>query len=155
MIMRSGLSLLNRVADRNEALAGDILEGYRLRQSALWFWREFLGALLTGAFRSTGEIRPIKLVQHPTWQQPREDFEKTRRMLRTAGLSASPVDGIGGMSMAIAIAAISVMQPVLWIVLAFGIVLGSLVGLLRALSGRWRAPQSPTGVVLFSHHARF
>jgi len=152
IIMRPGFALLHRIADRNEALAGDLLEGYAQRQSALWFWRELLGAMLSGAFRSTGEIRPIKLVQFPSWQQPREDFEKTRRMLATVGLSASPVDGIGGMSIAIAIAAISLLQPMLWVILLFGIILGSVAGLLRALSGKWQRKQSPKGVVLFSHH---
>ena len=79
---RLGLAILNRLADRNEALAGDLLEGFRLKQSRLWFWRELAGAIVTGGFRRT-EIRPIRLVDFPT-------LAATARGLR--GEAAQPSD---------------------------------------------------------------
>jgi hypothetical protein len=83
------MAILNRLAEHNEALAGDLVEGFRLKQSRLWFWRELAGAIVTGGFRRA-EIRPIRLVDFPTWQQPSEDFAAKRRNLQTFGLSASP-----------------------------------------------------------------
>lgn len=152
---RLGLAILNRLADRNEALAGDLVEGLRIKQSRLWFWRELAGAIVTGGFRRA-EIRPIRLVDFPTWQQPREDFAAKRRNLQTLGLSASPVEGIGGISIVMVIFLISLLEPVLWIVLAFGMILGMTVGAVRVYLRRNQrtAPDPPTGLVLFNHHAR-
>ena len=152
---RLGLAILNRLADRNEALAGDLLEGFRLKQSRLWFWRELAGAIVTGGFRRS-EIRPIRLVDFPTWQQPREDFDASRRKVQTLGLSASPVEGVGGISIVVVILFISLLEPALWIVLAFGMILGMTAGAVRVYLRRNQktAPDPPTGLVLFNHHAR-
>ena len=151
---RLGLAILNRLADRNEALAGDLLEGYRLRQSRVWFWRELLGAIASGSFRKT-EIRPLKLVEFPSWKAPLENFEAKRRKLQTLGLSASPVEGIGGLSIIAIVFFITLFQPVLWVMLSAGFVAGTAVGLALAAYRRRHRPtpgSDLTTVVLFPHH---
>ena len=131
-----GLALLDRLADRNEALAGDLLEEYRSRQSRIWFWRQLLTAIARGAFRQTNEFRKLKLVDFPSWLPPREDFAAKRLQLQTLGLSASPVRGISGLSIVIVIIAITLVEPYLWVMLAFGILAGILAGVLRVAFGR-------------------
>jgi hypothetical protein len=153
---RLGLAILNRLADRNEALAGDLLEGFRLKQSRLWFWRELIGAILTGGFRRA-EIRPIRLVDFPSWQPPREDFARKRRNLQVLGLSASPVEGIGGISIVVVIMLISLVEPALWVMLALGMVTGIAIGIGRAMyrSRHMPAPGADlTTLVLFNRQAR-
>jgi hypothetical protein len=151
-----GGAILSRLADRNEALAGDLLEGFRIKQSRLWFWRELLGAIITGGFRRSIEVRPIKLVEFPSLPPAHEDFAAKRIRLQTLGLSASPVDGVSGWSIAAIIMLISALEPALWIMLAMGMGVGIAVGLGRVAYRRrhMTAPGADlTTVVLFSHHA--
>ena len=151
-----GGAILRRLADRNEALAGDILEGFQLKQSRLWFWRELVGAILTGGFRRSIEVRPIKLVEFPSLPPVHEDFAAKRIRLQTLGLSASPVGGISGWTMVTLIMLISALEPALWIMLAMGMGVGIAVGIGRVIYRR-RHMTTPgadlTTVVLFSHHA--
>jgi hypothetical protein len=153
---RLGAAILSRLADRNEALAGDILEGFRIKQSRLWFWRELIGAILTGAFRRSIEVRPIKLVDFPSLPPVHEDFAAKRIRLQTLGLSASPVSGISGWTIVTLIALISALEPALWVMLAMGMGVGIAIGIGRVIYRR-RHMTTPgadlTTVVLFSHHA--
>jgi len=153
---RLGAAILHRLADRNEALAGDILEGFRIKQSRLWFWREVIGAILTGAFRRSIEVRPIKLVDFPSLPPVHEHFAAKRIRLQTLGLSASPVSGISGWTIVTLIALISALEPALWVMLAMGMGVGVAIGIGRVLYRR-RHMTTPgadlTTVVLFSHHA--
>lgn len=153
---RLGAVILHRLADRNEALAGDILEGFRIKQSRLWFWRELAGAILTGAFRRSIEVRPIKLVEFPSLPPAHEDFAAKRIRLQTLGLSASPVSGISGWSIVTLIMLISALEPALWVMLAMGMGVGIAVGIGRVIYRRrhmTRPGADLTTVVLFSHHA--
>ena len=153
---RLGAAILHRLADRNEALAGDILEGFRIKQSRAWFWRELIGALITGGFRRSIEVRPIKLVEFPTLVPAHEDFAAKRTRLQTLGLSASPVGGVSGWTIATLIMLISALEPALWIMLAGGMGVGIAVGIARVAYRRrhMTAPGADlTTVVLFSHHA--
>ena len=153
---RLGADILHRLADRNDALAGDILEGFRIKQSRLWFWRELIGAILTGAFRRSIEVRPIKLVDFPSLPPVHEDFAAKRIRLQTLGLSASPVSGISGWTIVTLIALISALEPALWVMLAMGMGVGVAIGIGRVIYRR-RHMTTPgadlTTVVLFSHHA--
>jgi hypothetical protein len=36
------------LGNKNEALAGDLLEEFRQRRSVAWYWRQVLGAILVG-----------------------------------------------------------------------------------------------------------
>jgi hypothetical protein len=155
---RLGLALLNRLAERsdNEALAGDLLEGFRLKQSRLWFWRELAGAILSGSFRRTTFVRPIKLVEFPSLPPVHEDFAAKRLRLQTLGLSASPVSGISGWSISAIIILISVLEPALWMMLAFGMCTGIAIGIGRAVYRRRHMPvpgADLTTLVLFNRQS--
>jgi hypothetical protein len=151
-----GAAILRQLADRNEALAGDILEGFQLKQSRVWFWRELVGAIITGGFRRPIEVRPIKLVEFPSLPLAHEDFAAKRIRLQTLGLSASPVNGISGWTIVTLIMLISALEPALWIMLVMGMGVGIAVGIGRIIYRR-RHMTTPgadlTTVVLFSHHA--
>lgn len=154
---RLGVAILNRLADRNEALAGDLLEGFQLKQSRVWFWREFAGAILTGGFRKSILIRPIKLVEFPSLHPPKEDFAASRLRLQTLGLSASPVSGVSGFSIVMVIWLITALQPVLWALLSVGAICGIAIGIYRVRRARLH-PLDPgadmTTLVLLDHHSR-
>lgn len=144
---RLGAAILNRLADRNDALAGDILEGFAARGSRFWFWRELVGAVLTGGFRRSSEVRPLKLVEFPSWRAPLENFEARRQRLQTLGLGASPVEGIGGISIVAVIFLITLIAPLLWLMLAVGVLCGVAVGVVRVRLQR-RHPIDPLSHVL-------
>jgi hypothetical protein len=128
---RLGAAILARLADRNEPLAGDILEGYQLRRSHLWFWRELIGAILNGSFRESSEVRPIKLVEFPSLAPLREDFAAKRARLQTLGLSASPVSGVSGWTIFALVYLITVVEPLLWFMLSVGLLAGLAIGIAR------------------------
>ena len=133
---RLGLFLLDRLSDRNEGLAGDLIEEFHVSQSAWRFWRQLVVAIVTGGFRRPIEIRPIRLVDAPTWQEPREDFSAKRQRVQTSGLGASPVAGIGGIGIVAIIFLIAYVQPAYLILLGCAVVLGIAIGVVRALRSR-------------------
>lgn len=153
-------TILDRLADRNEALAGDLLEAYRAKPSRLRLWRELIGALAAGAFRNTGEIRPLKLLDGLPPVIPRIHFEPHDLPLHTLGLAvltASPVRGIGGLGIVATVLLITLVEPLLWWIPLAGLGGGAVVGAVL-LALRRRKPLSPdpdlTSIVLFDHHAR-
>jgi len=157
---RLAAAILDRLADRNEALAGDLLEAYRARPSRLRLWREIVGAVVTGAFRTTGEIRPLKLVDGLPPVMRRIDLRPAdthSHVLGLAVLTGSPVHGIGGIGLVATVLLISFVQPALWWIVLTGVAGGVVLGAARVALRR-RLPLSPdphlTSVVLFDHHAR-
>jgi hypothetical protein len=157
---RLAAAILNRLADRNEALAGDLLEAYRAKPSSLRLWRELIGAVVTGAFRTTGEIRPLKLVDGLPPMMRRIDLKPADAHLHVLGLAvltASPVHGIGGLGIVATVMLISLLEPALWWIVLTGVAGGVVFGAARVALRR-RLPLSPdphlTSVVLFDHHAR-
>ena len=135
---RLGLALLNRLADRNEALAGDLVEGYQLRQSRVWFWTQLIGAILHGSFRPTGEIRPLQLVDFPTWQPPREDFDALRARLNRR-LGGSPATGIGSLGILTLTTLMSIVAPALWTLVLLGALSGVTAGIILVAIRKRRA----------------
>jgi hypothetical protein len=133
---RLGLELLERLGNRNEALAGDLIEGFQLTQSRTWFWRQLLWAIATGSFRRPSEIRPLRLVESPSWQPPATDFAARRQSLQTRGLAASPVEGIGGIGIAAIILLMVIVRPSALTIVAAGAVLGIALGVTRIQFGR-------------------
>ena len=153
---RLGLVILEHFADRNEALAGDILEGFQLTRSHLWFWRELLTAIITGAFWQT-EIRPLKLVDNPTWQPPLEDYSAARTRLLTMGLGGTGIGGVGGLTVVAVVFGISALQPAFWILLMLGPILGLVIALFLVRRRRRHTIGDQSRlirVVLMEHHGR-
>jgi hypothetical protein len=141
---RLAVALLNRLADRNEALAGDLLEGYQLRRSRAWLWTQLIGAILNGSFRPTGEIRPLRLVDAPTWQAPRENFDVLRARLNRR-LGGSPALGIGSLGIVALMVLMSLVAPALWMLVLLGVLSGVAAGLIRVAIRKRRSAYSPGG----------
>lgn len=141
---RLAAALLNRIADRNEALAGDLLEGYQLRRSRVWFWTQLIGAILNGSFRPTGEIRPLRLVEAPTWQAPRENFDVLRARLNRR-LGGTPAVGIGSLGIVALMVLMSLVSPALWMLVLLGMLSGVTAGLIRVAIRRRRAIDTAAG----------
>lgn len=147
---RLGLALLERLGNRNEALAGDLVEGFQLTRSHPWFWRQVLWAIVTGSFRRPSEIRPLRLVEFPSWQPATADFAANRRALQTHGLAASPIEGVGGIGITALVLLTVLVSPSELTIVAAGVLLGIALGVARILFGRRTAlAGSPTGVILF------
>jgi len=133
---RLGLALLECLGNRNEALAGDLVEGFQLTRSHLWFWRQLLWAIATGQFRRPSEVRPLRLVELPSWQPVAPDFAASRRSLQTHGLAASPIEGIGGIGIAALILLTISVHPSALTIVAAGAVLGIPLGVVLIVLGR-------------------
>jgi hypothetical protein len=128
---RLGLFLLECLSDRNEGLAGDLIEEFHLSQSRSRFWRQLAVAIVTGGFRRPIEIRPIPLVDTPTRRQPPEDFAAKRQRLQTCGLAASPVASAGGLGVVFLMFLVAYVQPAYFILLGCALVLGAAIGVVR------------------------
>ena len=144
---RLGLALLERLGTRNEALAGDLVEGFQLTRSRLWFWQQLLWAIVTGSFRGPSEIRPLRLVASPSWQPAATDFATSRRRLQTRGLAASPIEGIGGIGLAALILLTVSVRPSALTIVGAGAALGIALGVARIVLGR-RTASAGTRILL-------
>jgi hypothetical protein len=126
---RIALWLLERFGPVNEPLAGDLVEGFELTGSRLWFWRQVLAAILFARPDGAREIRPLRLVD----REPLDDFRIIPVVRRTINLTASPIHGIGGLGLlALAIAISAVDVRLWWIALAMVLIVagtGVLLGL--------------------------
>ena len=103
-------------------MAGDLVEEFAARPSALWFWVQVLAAIAAAWSTRGAEIRPLRLVD----LQPADAAERTRRFsLRfpAVNLSASPVAGVGGLAFVIlACLATRVMPAAWWLLLGSALV---------------------------------
>jgi hypothetical protein len=146
---RLGLALLERLDSRNEALAGDLVEGFQRTRSHVWFWRQLLWAIVTGGFRRPPEIRPLRLVDSPSWQPAATDFGATGRALHTHGLGASPIEGVGGIGIAALVLLTVLVNPSALAIVAVGVLLGIALGLARVvLRRRTASAGTSTRVIL-------
>jgi hypothetical protein len=61
--------LLHHLASspQRESLAGDLIERYHQGQSATWYWRQVLAAILTGVIRDIREGTPMDLHIKKVW----------------------------------------------------------------------------------------
>jgi hypothetical protein len=111
---RLAVALLRRFLSDNEALAGDLLERYEVRQSRLWFGREVLAAIA------------IRALQHR---------DRDRPLTPHVSLTASPLPGVGGLGLVALSALVTLVRPGAWWIflpaLAGGVALGLTLVLLR------------------------
>jgi len=86
-------------------------------------WRQVLAALGMAAFRRSGEIRPLRLVD----LQPVDAQERSRgRLLRfdTVSLTGTGLPGIGGLGVLALALLVTLLAPGLWIALAASMLAG-------------------------------
>jgi len=137
---RLAMALLQRIAADNEPLVGDLLEEFGARQSRVWFWRQVLHVLLIGSLRNGREVRPLKLVEHPSALQARRPDDRFRVGPKPVNLSGSPIPGIGGLGLIALGTLVTVVSPQFWWVALVTILAGLLFGIVRVLLRRRQDP---------------
>lgn len=128
-VPRLALALLERFVHDSEPLAGDLVEEFAERRSAIWFWGQVLGAIGANAWGArSDDIRPLRLVD----LQPADAAERSRRWgLRfpAVNLSASPVTGVGGLGLVILASLVTWATPAAWLVLLASALAGCALGI--------------------------
>ncbi len=141
---RLAVALLNRFLPDNEPLVGDLLEEFAVRKSRLWLWRQVVLALLMGSFRSQGDMRPLKLVDRPLLEITKPDIRPWTRP-RTVNLTASPLPGVGGLSLVILVTLMTIVSPQIWRLVLLTILAGVVLGLALVLLRRRTGLRTPDG----------
>ena len=148
---RLALSVLHLLADRNEPLAGDLLEEFQRRRSALWLWCQLLLALMLGSFRQRRV--PVALNLTPVdpvvaeWLMDRA--LGTRKRVTPNG---SPVEGIGGISLMILGFLMSTVVPDVWWFVVGGIASGLVLGTTKVYLRRNHALPDERDGLLVRHY---
>ena len=132
-IPRSGpaaaLWLLGHLAHRNEPLAGDLVEQFRVRRSVSWLWSQLLIAIVMGSFRQPRA--PVALNLTPIDPIVAEWLMSRRLTPRRVNLS-SPVEGVGGLGLMMMGFLLSTVVPDVWWFVMGGIVCGLALGMTLA-----------------------
>jgi hypothetical protein len=120
--------ILERFGPGDEGLTGDLIEELGRGRSRVWFWRQVIGAVVTGPRRQPRVVRPLRLTDEP-------DPLAAAPGRREINLTASPIYGIGGLGLVAFAVLISVMSPGSWLValaiLLSGAALGAILGVVR------------------------
>ena len=133
---RLALALLERLVPDSACLAGDLAEEYHRRPSRWWLWWEVLAAI-AAASKRPDEIRPLRLVDF----QPEDAVERTRRIaLRFASvnLTASPLQGTGGLAIAALALLMTLVLPAAWWLLLGSMLAGVVLGVAMIATHRSR-----------------
>lgn len=139
---RLALWLLERFVPDSGPLAGDLLEQFQTSRSRLWFWLQVLLAIGLHASGEPREIRPLKLVEHPSYNPaPRAGATAPPRPIN---LTASPLHGVGGLGLLALAILVSLVQPAAWWGVLLSVVAGLTWGVVRILLTRHAGPP-PTG----------
>lgn len=119
------LWVLGHLAHRNEPLAGDLLEQFRVRRSAVWLWSQLLIAIAMGSFRQPHV--PVALNLTPIDPIVAEWLMWRRLPPRRVNMS-SPVEGVGGLGLMMMGLLLSSVVPDVWWFVVGGIVCGLALG---------------------------
>jgi hypothetical protein len=125
---RLALALLNRFVPDEEPLAGDLIEEFAAGRSRAWFWRQAIAAAALAVFRRSDEVRPLRLVDGAPARMP-VPSTTTGAPRRTVNLTASPVAGIGGLSLVIFAAIMTIAMPQAWWIVLGAMLAGIVFGI--------------------------
>ena len=127
------LWLLSHLAHRNEPLAGDLLEHFRVRRSVLWLWSQLLYAVAVGSFRQPR----VPVALNLTYVDPivLEWLVSKKLPPRRVNMS-SPVEGVGGLGLMMMGFLLSTVIPDVWYFVMGGIVCGLALGMTLAYRRR-------------------
>jgi uncharacterized protein (TIGR03435 family) len=134
------VALLERLVPDSEALAGDLLEQFEYRRSIAWLWWQVAAAIVTHLLDRQEDIRPLRLVD----LQPVDAIERSRTLnLRAShiNLTASPVNGAGGLTLVLLAVLLTQVASGMWWVLLASIVAGAVFGVLLIAQHRGRMSQ--------------
>jgi hypothetical protein len=123
--VRLALWLLGHLAHRNEPLAGDLVEQFRVGRSVSWLWSQLLIAIVMGSFRQPRT--PVALNLTPIDPIVAEWLMSRRLTPRRVNLS-SPVEGVGGLGLMMMGLLLSTVVPDVWWFVMGGIVCGLALG---------------------------
>ena len=146
---RVALSLLQRLAHRNEPLAGDLLEEFQTRRSGLWLWAQLLLAIAIGSFRQPRV--PVALNLTPIdpivaqWQ-----MDRRLGIRKQVNLTGTSVEGVGGLSAVILGFLLSTVVPEVWWFVVGGITCGAVLGTTMVYKRRKR-PMENDGQIHKGH----
>ncbi len=135
--------LLGHLAHRNEPLAGDLAEQFRMGRSALWLWSQLLLAIVMGSFRQRSV--PVALNLTPIDPIVAEWLMWRKLPPRRVSLS-SPVEGVGGLGLMMLGFLLSTVVPDVWWFVMGGIVCGVALGTTLAFHRRHR-PMASDGQI--------
>ena len=132
---RIALALLHQLAHRNEPLAGDLLEEYERRHSALWLWAQILLALALGSFCHKV---PVALNLTPIDPAVAEWLMDRRlgRLQKKVNLTGTGVEGVGGLGLVMLGFLMSTVVPAIWWFVFGGILAGVALGVALAYRRR-------------------
>jgi hypothetical protein len=130
---RLALWILRRVLPDNESLAGDLVEMFAARRSRLWFCWQVVSAIAVHMLERPGEVRPLKLT---TGESRLEHLRLRTAPFKTVNLTASPIDGVGGLGLALLGALVCAVRPEAWWIVISGVVGGVVLGVLLVLIRR-------------------
>jgi hypothetical protein len=142
-VTRLALWLLDHLAHRNEPLAGDLVEQFRIRRSVSWLWSQLLLAIVIGSFRQPRT--PVALNLTPIDPIVAEWLVSRRLTPRRVNLS-SPVEGVGGLGLMMMGFLLSTVVPDVWWFVMGGIVCGIALGITLAYRRR-RKPMATDGQI--------
>jgi hypothetical protein len=134
--------LLERLVPDSEALAGDLLEHFEHRPSIAWLWWQVAAAVATHLVDRPDDIRPLRLVD----LQPADAIERSRTVSLRAShvnLTASPVNGVGGLTLVVLAALLTFVASDVWWVLLASIIAGTMLGVLLIARHRGRMSRQP------------
>ena len=136
-LTRLALALVQRLAHRNEPLAGDLIEEFQRRQCGLWLSGQLLAALAMGAFRQPRAPVALNLTGiDPIVAEWLMDRALGSR--RRINLTGTPIEGVGGLSLMTLGFLMSTVVPAVWWFVFAGIVSGIGLGAAKVLTRRNR-----------------
>ena len=137
---RVAVALLRRFVNDNEPLVGDLLEGFAIKQSRLWFWWQVLLAIMIRLFQQRDEECPLGLAEHSSFVPA-----KRRRNVepRRINLTASPLPDIGGLGLVALGVLVALVRPEVWWIFLPAILGGVAFGLTMAIIRRRAILSSP------------
>jgi hypothetical protein len=135
--------VLNHLAHRNEPLAGDLLEQYRVGRSVLWLWSQLVLAIVMGSFRQSQVPAALNLTQlDPVVLEWLVESKLPPRRV-TMG---SPGQGVGGLGMMLIGFLLSTVVPDVWYFVMGGIIGGVGLGVTLAYRRRLK-PMATDGQI--------
>ena len=132
-VLRLALWLLGHLASRNEPLAGDLVEQFRVRRSALWLWSQLLLAIAMGSFRQPRTPAALNLTQLDPIVL---EWLVAKKLTPRRVTMSSPVEGVGGLGMMLMGFLLSTVVPDVWYFVMGGIVCGLTLGMTLAYRRR-------------------
>jgi hypothetical protein len=128
---RLAVALLQHFVDDNDPLVGDLLEGFAVRESPVWFWRQVFLAIAIRAFQRRNSARPLGLAEDSAPASSARELMPHRR--RQINLTASPLPGIGGLGLVALGVLVALVRPHAWLIFLPAVLAGVVLGLILVI----------------------